>query len=231
MGFFLIHEWDSTTGGREVGLLEAENAIAALDALEAAGLPLDAEGPHHFGVSSPRGGWTTADAQREEARRWNERTRTNLPSREDLPVLGDTDLRAIADALPSKGEHPKICYENRNGIVAAYNLDAKMFVNPFGEDFAGARAAANSNARDPEPEEIRDELIRRGVREVRVYTGLVPSWVTGSVVGRENRLAKFAHVAAQSSRAAASWTVVPVERIGDGSDWSDIYGVKAAGNE
>lgn len=116
-----------------------------------------------------------------------------------------------------------ICYENRNGLVAAYDVDSHKFVVPGGEDL-GAHGVSELGTQYATPEAIRDELVSRGVTEVLVYTGTEPSWVNGAVLGTEPRYTKFAHMASQSGRGKKVWTMVPVERIGDGSDWSDIYG-------
>lgn len=118
-----------------------------------------------------------------------------------------------------------ICYENRNGLVAAYDVDAKRFLDPRdgNGDGSGIRAGGYALA-EFDPEEIREELERRGVTEVFVYVGVSPSWVDGRIVDRGTRAAKFAHMASQVRRAAKAWRAVPVARLNDGTDWSDIYG-------
>lgn len=115
-----------------------------------------------------------------------------------------------------------ICYENRNGMVAAYDPSTQSWLNPDGDDFEYAPAAENE-VRDFAPEEIRDALVARGETHVLVYTGKNPSWVNGQILGSVNRLRKFGHLASQSPNQPGAWTEVSVDRIGDGSDWSDIY--------
>jgi hypothetical protein len=117
-----------------------------------------------------------------------------------------------------------ICYENRNGLVHAYDTESRLFVNPRGEDF---RIMDETVLEEYTPEEIAEELTKRGVREVLVWTkpghGLGPPWVSGEIRRNVDRLRNFAWMASQARRMTKVWTTVPVSRIGDGSDWSDIY--------
>lgn len=126
----------------------------------------------------------------------------------------------------------RVCYENRNGMVVAFDVETGKVVNPAGEDFfpgglleSGERISdlPVSCLADFTPEDIRDELVKRGVTEVLVYTGSAGSWLDGSIPSYKHRLAKFAHMASQSVRAAKVWAAVPVARLADGSEWADVY--------
>lgn len=114
-----------------------------------------------------------------------------------------------------------ICYENRNGILAAIDTDTNLVIVPGGEDLRPHAAADANNVMDSE--EIREELERRGVSEVFVYVGGNASWINGQVGGTGSRLQAFVTRSAKAYREQKVWKSVPVSRIGDGSDWGDIY--------
>jgi hypothetical protein len=114
-----------------------------------------------------------------------------------------------------------ICYENRNGLVLAYDVEARRVVVPGGEDVP---VSGLDPLAEFDPESIREELDSRGVQSVRVYIGDLPSWVDGQIVGSLDRARKFVAMASQSGRSTRVWAEIPIARLTDGTEWSDIYG-------
>jgi hypothetical protein len=118
-----------------------------------------------------------------------------------------------------------ICYENRNGLVLAYDTETQMVVIPGGGD---VHLSDLGPVFEFDPEAIAAELARRGAGSVYVYVGRLASWVDGQIPGAADRARKFTHMASQARRHRKAWACVPVGRIADGSEWSDVYGAAHA---
>jgi hypothetical protein len=113
-----------------------------------------------------------------------------------------------------------ILFENRNGFLHAWDLEAGDWVVP-----ADVEGFYLPHLNEITPEDMRAALEARGVKEVHVHLDGA-AWQSGQAnhMGFPNRIAAFRRAAQQAHNHPGVWMAVPVSRIDDGSDWSDIYG-------
>jgi hypothetical protein len=111
-----------------------------------------------------------------------------------------------------------ICYENRNGLMLAYDVESGNFLlDPFVHGAAIEEGKVWANIT---PEDVAAKLKEVGATEVYVYRIGAP-WLADSCT---TKVITFRRSAKRATPKSPAWKAVPVSRIADGSDWSDIYG-------